>query len=361
MPKLLIIIARLNKGGTSAYIRNLVNNLPSDYEISILTGYVQGKEIEDESISELPIIRAPHLGRKIDLINDLIARKEIYREIQNMSPDIIYTHTFKAGLLTRTLRVKIPIIHAFHGHLLNEPELTGIKVKIAILIERALANRAKFLITVGQRVGEELRQEGIGEVEQYVSIPPGVEALILENKSAARRILNIQDEVRPVVVWMARVVAVKGPNRVIEIAKSIPEARFLLAGGGELMGVIQDQAPDNLTVLGWQPASLMWSVADLAISTSFNEGMPISLIEAQLAGIPVVALDVGSISEVVHDKETGFIFPIFDSSYTTALRQLVHDSNLRNEMGTLSKVYAKKYFSCSQLVDKHLELFKKII
>jgi len=362
MHKILIVIARLNKGGTSAYISELVKQLPKKkYEVLIATGYVQGSEIEDESAKSLPIVRIKHLGRKISPLNDIRARLELKKVIESFEPDLIYSHTFKAGFLTRTLNVEAPIIHAFHGHLLDEPELAGVKVKIATLIERRLAKRARYLVTVGEKVALDLLNAGVGKPEQYFSIPPGVHPLKLESSAKARNALGIKEEKRPIVVWMARVVAVKGPERVVEIAKAIPEARFLLAGGGNLTDELKKVAPGNLSILGWQAPERMWSVADIAISTSNNEGMPIALIEAQLAGIPVIAIGVGSIPEVIADEESGFVYQNFGEDFIDGVRELVKNPKLRSKLGKKGKIFSSKNFDPIEMRNRHLDLFNKFL
>jgi glycosyltransferase involved in cell wall biosynthesis len=275
-------------------------------KVLVATGFVQGAEIEDEITSAIPLIRIKHLGRAINPLKDFKARRQLIQIVEEFNPDIIYSHTFKAGLISRTMKTKVPIIHAFHGHLINEPELSGLKIKVAMSIERKLAPKAKYLVTVGQKVSDELLKAKVGRRNQFISIAPGVTPLKLVSKKKSLSDLKIANETRTLIVWMARVVPVKSPERVIELARAIPQARFLMAGGGELLNQIKENAPENLTVLGWRSANQMWAVADIAISTSQNEGMPIALIEAQLAGIPVVALDVGSVSEVIETDYTGY-------------------------------------------------------
>ncbi len=362
MPKVLIVIARLNKGGTAQYIGQLAKELPKHkYQVLVATGYVQGAEIEDEITKEIPIARIKHLGRKISPLNDLKARNEIRKLIEKYQPEIIYSHTFKAGALTRTIKTNIPIIHAFHGHLIDEPELKGIKIKIAMAIERKLAPKAKYLVTVGKNVATELMNENVGQKTQYISIAPGVKPLKLQNRKNVLTNLGLTKEKRPLIVWLARVVAVKGPEKVIELAKAIPEARFLMAGGGDLLNQIKTDAPENLAVLGWKSANQMWAVADLAISTSENEGMPIALIEAQLAGIPVVALNVGSVSEVIKDKETGYVFNEFNKNYFDAVKELTRNKKLRNKLGNSATKRSKKEFDPGRFVQDHLKLFKRAL
>ena len=362
MPKVLILIARLNVGGTAQYIGELVGGLRrSGYEVLVATGNVQGAEVEDQVVRELPIKRIAHLGRKVSPHSDFRARREIQGLIQSFQPNLIYSHTFKAGALVRSLRNEVPVVHAFHGHLLNEPELLGWKSRLVVLLEKFFARRARLLVTVGEQVSRELLAEGVGRAEQYRSIAPGVRPLELEQRNAARKALGINDEKRPIVVWMARVTAVKAPQRVAEVARHIPEARFLLAGGGDLMDEISRDLPSNLSIMGWQPATRMWAVADLAISTSENEGMPVALIEAQLAGIPVVAIDVGSVGEVIADGETGYTLDTFDDRFIEKVRELVHSENQRNHMGASAKVRASREFSPERLIASHIKLFEEIL
>lgn len=362
MHRILIVIARLNKGGTAHYIGQLVKELPKhEYQVLVATGHVQGAEVEDEITKEIPIVRINHLGRKISPLNDLKARKEIKEVIRKFKPDIIYSHTFKAGALTRTIRTDTPIIHAFHGHLIDEPELKGLKIKVAMAIERKLAPRAKYLVTVGKNVAAELLNARVGKKFQYVSIAPGVKPLRLQNKKKAIFELELTTEQRPLIVWLARVVAVKGPEKVIELAKAVPEARFLMAGGGDLLNQIKKNAPENLTILGWKSADQMWAVADIAISTSENEGMPIALIEAQLAGIPVVALNVGSVSEAIKDKETGFIFNEFNQNYIDTVKELAENKKERNRLGKAATKRSKKEFDPGRFVQDHLKLFNRAL
>jgi glycosyltransferase involved in cell wall biosynthesis len=362
MPKVLIVIARLNVGGTAQYIGELVKGLKgSKYEVLVATGHVQGAEVEDQVLREMPIVRIPSLGRRISPSNDWRARADLKRVINDFQPDLIYSHTFKAGLISRSIKDAIPRVHAFHGHLLSEPELQGWKSRVVVWVERWLAPKSKLLVTVGQRVADELLEVGVGIKTQYRSIAPGVVPLALEDRDKARKELGIAEEVRPIVVWMARVTAVKAPQRVKEIAKLIPEARFLLAGGGDMLDEVSQNLPENLTVLGWQPATKMWAVADIAISTSENEGMPVALIEAQLAGVPVVAVSVGSVAEVIADGDTGFLFDEFGSDYIFKVRQLVLENSELKKLGKAAEERAKAQFSPQKLINSHVALFEEIL
>ena len=154
--RVLHVIARLNVGGTARYITQLAHELPQHgIETFVATGFVQGDEVEDPSAQSIDVIRIPALGRSINPIKDHLARKQLEKIIEDVKPDIIHTHTFKAGYITRMKKQPIPVVHTFHGHLLDDPEFSGFKSKIIIAIEKKLAKRSAKLVTVGHIVGQE--------------------------------------------------------------------------------------------------------------------------------------------------------------------------------------------------------------
>ena len=362
MPKVLIVIARLNKGGTAQFISHLYEEMPKNvYQIVVATGYVQGSEIEDQSVKKINPIRIKHLGRSINPIKDLLSFFELRKLVSQIRPDIIYSHTFKAGLLVRLLGTNIPVIHTFHGHLLDDPTIKGIKKSVLIRIERSLAKRTKILVTIGKQVGRELIEVGIGKKSQYFSMDPGIHPLILSKPFDVRKKFKLEKEKRPIVAWVARMAPVKRPDRVTKLALSIPEAKFIMAGGGELFQTIKNQQIHNIDVLGWVKAEEIYAIADVAINTSENEGMPISLIEAQYAGIPVVATKVGSVSEVIENGKTGFVVKDFDKDFANRLKTLIENPSMHKKMGKAAAKRSKKEFDPRRFVQDHLKLFKRAL
>jgi glycosyltransferase involved in cell wall biosynthesis len=360
--RVLHVIARLNVGGTARYITQLANELPKHgIETFVATGFVQGAEVEDESAKSINLIRVSSMGRSINPIKDHFARKQLDKIIAEVKPDIIHTHTFKAGYVIRMKKLSVPVIHTFHGHLLDDPEFTGFKSKIIIELERMLAKKSAKLVTVGRRVSEELLEQKIGYRTQYVNIPPGVVPVNLTPKEQALKNLNLEDEGKPLVGWIARVTGVKNPMRALEVADAMPDTRFIMAGGGDLLEQVKAAAPSNVTVVGWAEAADLFGAADIILSTSENEGMPVALIEAQLAGKPVVATDVGSVSEVILNHETGIVTNKNAGSIASALESLVIDRAKREEMGRLAVARAQALFSVDRMINAHIELYKSIV
>ena len=161
-------------------------------------------------------------------------------------------------------------------------------------------------------------------------------------------------------LWLARVTGVKNPQRVIEIAKRLPEIDFYLAGSGDLLERIKKQAPRNLKVLGWQDAKSILPIADIFLSTSENEGMPIALIEAQLAAIPVVATNIGSVPEVVLHNKSGIICSRSNDELITAIKKLTQNKSLRSKFGRTGRAHALKSFSEKNLISVHKKVYLKL-
>ena len=360
--RVLHIIARLNVGGTARYIAQLATELPKHgVQTFVATGFVQGDEVEDPSAQSIDVIRIPALGRSINPIKDHLARKQLDAVIREVKPDIIHTHTFKAGYITRMKKQPVPVVHTFHGHLLDDPEFSGLKSKVIIAIEKMLAKKSAKLVTVGEIVGQELLQHHIGVKGQYISIAPGVVALKITERKEALKNCGLTDNGQPIIGWIARVTGVKNPIRALEVARAIPNAQFVIAGGGDLLDNVKAAAPTNVSVIGWAQAEDLFGAADIILSTSENEGMPVALIEAQLAGKPVVATHVGSVSEVIANGETGLVTDKNPQSLTAAVNTLIADTAKRSAMGTLAASRAQSLFSVERMINAHVALYKSIV
>jgi glycosyltransferase involved in cell wall biosynthesis len=355
------VIARLNVGGTARYLTQLAEHLPNhNVKIVIASGYVQGEEVEDPSASQFKIIRIPSLGRAINLIADYKAYKELKRVVADLKPDLIHTHTFKAGLIGRIRNLGVPVVHTFHGHLFTDPEFKGVKGTVIRLIEKYLAPRSHSLVTVGVGVAQDLIKKGIGVRSQYRSIAPGVLPLDVTKRSKAFKNVNLTDDGKFVVGWIARMTGVKNPQRALEIAQQIPNLHFVMAGGGDLLDSIKAKAGNNVSVVGWQDARDVFGACDLVLSTSENEGMPVALIEAQLAGLPVVATNVGAVAEVVDSGATGWVVATDNAALVHAIRKVVDSPDKGKDMGQAAATRAQKLFSVDRMITAHVDLYRSI-
>ena len=358
--RVLHVIARLNVGGTARYITRLAEELPKHkIETFVATGFVQGSEEEDPSAKNLKVIRIPSLGRQFNPIKDHFAFKQLLKVVKEVKPDILHTHTFKAGYIgrirakeiTKAAGKQVKFVHTFHGHLFDDPEFSGIKSSVITSLERRFAKRTDAIVTVGAQVANELLERNIGKPKQFTNIPPGVEPLKLPKGKPSAKVT---------IGWIARVTGVKNPLRALEIANLFPDAQFLIAGGGDLLDQVKARAPKNTKVLGWTDAAKLFAASDIILSTSENEGMPIALIEAQLASKPVVATNVGGVSEVVLTDKTGFVTNKNTQELAKALEKLIGSKALRTAQGKAAKAHATKAFSVEKMISAHVSLYKKL-
>ena len=359
--RVLHVIARLNVGGTANYIYSLIQELPKkNVETFIAAGSVQGSEIESKNFENVNIYRINSLGRKFQPLKDFCSFKELLQIVANLKPDVLHTHTFKAGLIGRinsraiqkAAGKQVKFVHTFHGHLFDDPEFTGIKTRSIGLVEAYLAKRTDAIITVGAQVGRDLQNRGIGDFDLFTNIPPGVAPLKVKKIKANKQVT---------VGWIARMTGVKNPFRALELASLFPATRFLIAGGGDLLSQIKEAAPENAHILGWTQAEELFAASDVILSTSENEGMPIALIEAQLASKPVVATNVGGVSEVIINNKTGFVTEKTTSELADALEKLIKSKELRLKLGNAGRVHATKTFSIEKMIRAHVDLYKSLI
>jgi glycosyltransferase involved in cell wall biosynthesis len=358
--RVLHVIARLNVGGTTRYITRLVEELPKyKIETFVATGFVQGSEQEDPTAKKLRVIRIPSLGRQINPIKDHSAFKQLLQIVREIKPDILHTHTFKAGYIGR-IKIKeinkaagkqVKLVHTFHGHLFDDPEFSGLKSLMITFFERRFAMRTDAIVTVGAKVATELLERRIGKQKQFTNIPPGVEPLKIPKAKPRKKIT---------IGWIARITGVKNPMRALEIAKLFPDAEFLIAGGGDMLEQVKAQAPGNTKVLGWTEAPKLFADSDIILSTSESEGMPIALIEAQLASKPVVATNVGGVAEVVINNKTGFVTRKNTEELAKALEKLINSKALRTAQGKAARAHATKAFSVEKMIEAHVSLYTKL-
>jgi glycosyltransferase involved in cell wall biosynthesis len=228
--------------------------------------------------------------------------------------------------------------------------------------ERALACVTDRIVAVGERVRDDLLRAGVGRPEQYEVIAPGVELPAPPpTRAEARRLLGLPPGAR-VVGFTGRLIRIKRPDRIVELARRLPDAVVVIAGEGSLYPEVAATAPRNLRLLGWRPdVQVVHAACDLAVLTSDNEGMPLSLIEAALCGVPAVTTAVGSAGEVVLDGETGLVVDVDPATFADAVGRLLADDGLRLRMGLAARVRAETEFSVRRMVDAHVHLYQRIL
>ena len=199
-------------------------------------------------------------------------------------------------------------------------------------------------------------------------MPPGLEIGLLPHKSESQDSYGLSKTVLQC-AFIGRVTQIKRPDRfldvVSEIKKRSVQLHFFIAGDGEFLEICRERIKKEdlpVTVLGWQSdIERVLSAADIVVLTSDNEGTPLSLIQAGMAGLPVVTTNVGSVPEVVLDGVTGIITDLDVEAIADALEKLVTDKGLRAQYGDAAQKFTLSHFGVKRLVSDHEELYKKLI
>jgi glycosyltransferase involved in cell wall biosynthesis len=289
--------------------------------------------------------------------------------MRRFRPQIVHTHTAKAGVLGRlAARLSgVPAtVHTFHGHLLHG-YFSPRRTKALVQVERALAPLTTRLVAVGSRVRDELLAAGIGAPHQFAVVPPGTALSGLSDPTIARKDLGLPTD-GLMVGYIGRLTRVKQPQRFLEIASRMlarhPGVTFVIAGEGTMLEELRRLARPlgpAVRFLGWRDdVATVYSALDLVVLTSDNEGMPVSLIETALAGLPAVTTDVGSAAEVVLNGVTGLVTSTTVDDLAAAVESLLVDAGLRAKLGRAAALRARRQFSPERLIDDTEALYEEI-
>jgi glycosyltransferase involved in cell wall biosynthesis len=379
------VIARLNVGGPAVHLVHLSAGLEARYPERFTQRLVTGIEAPHEA-SMVPLARdrgiepviLPSLGREVAPRDDALALLALYRQFRSWRPDVVETHTAKAGTLGRIAAVaaRVPVrIHVFHGHVLRG-YFGPRKTRVYLEIERALARLSTRLIALGAAQRRELLDLGIGTRQKLISVPLGFElAPFLDPppRGALRHELGLSPDT-PLVGILGRLAPIKRHDVFIRaaarIAEAKPETRFVIVGDGETQGETKRLAAelkiaDRVHFLGWRPHSdlaALLAELDVLANTSDNEGMPVSLIEGMAAGVPVVATAAGGTVSLIEDGISGSLVPIGDWEATADMCiTLLDDPGLRARRVVAARATVHPQCDVSTLVETMARLYTSLV
>jgi glycosyltransferase involved in cell wall biosynthesis len=366
------IIARMNVGGPAVLVADLMRNFdPKLVNAVLVTGYCDENESDylDEVAKDVRAIRVPGLGRSVSPLRDVSAFFLLIKEIRKFKPDVIHTHTAKAGVLGRVAGLlgapTAKRVHTFHGHLLHG-YFSKSKTQLVVFVEKFLAVITFRLIAIGNSVKKDLVNAKIGKVSKYEVIFPGLQPLKTYAKEEAKKSLGLEAD-KTYLVFVGRLTQIKRPDRLLEIARYLkvnqPNSQMLIAGAGELLGTIVGVSASEdlpITFLGWRnDIDLILGAADIAILCSDNEGIPLTLIQASQAGLPIVSTDVGSVSDIVIDGVTGYLTEVSSDGLIKGISTLLENPKLRHTFGKAGEQRARDFFSSHLMVEHHQRLYSQ--
>jgi glycosyltransferase involved in cell wall biosynthesis len=383
--KILRVIARLNMGGPALHVAYLTAGLREHgYDTTLVAGTLARGEDSMSFVADardVEVVRIDELGREISPLRDLVATLRLARLIRRERPDILHTHTAKAGTVGRVAallagrRAPPIVVHTFHGHVLRG-YFGPLRSRLFRLLERWLAARTTALIAVSPQVRDDLVALGVAPPERFVVIRLGIEldervAAERDGRAESRRYLGIASD-RFAVGWIGRMTAVKRTDDVLVAFRRLRDdgvdAVLCMVGDGpdrpELerraheLGVIRDTL-----FLGYQEdVAPFYAAFDALVLPSSNEGTPVSAIEALAAGRPVVATRVGGVPDVVQEGQDGFLVdPGATDDLADRLARLARDPALRERMGGAGRERVLPRYAVARLIDDVDRLYRSLL
>jgi glycosyltransferase involved in cell wall biosynthesis len=407
--KVVRIIARLNVGGPAKHVVWLTEGLRNaGYESVLVAGTVPVGEDDMGYFAEnsgVKPIFIPEMSREIS-VKDLLTVWKLYRLLCRERPDIVHTHTAKAGTVGRLAgflyRWSTPgaiigrprqckLVHTYHGHIFHS-YYGPLKTKTFILIERLLARLATNCLVV---ISEQQRSEifgtyRVGRVEQFKVIPLGLDLEVFGKWETRRRLfreeLSLGDDVILVGI-VGRLTEIKNHElflRGVACFKNFSthvkhdRVKFVVIGDGALRGSLEHLTrtlglEDSVVFAGSRKdPENFYPALDVVALTSRNEGTPLTLIEAMANARPIIATAVGGVLDLLGESSEG-VLPYQEcqrgistesdneKSFAAGLLRLVEDSDLRNELGLRGKEFVERTYPKQRLFEDVKELYVELM
>lgn len=383
MPKIVRILNRFNVGGPTYNVAYLTKYINPQYTTVLLGGKKNDSEASSEYIlKQLDIAYTiiPEMQRSIGIWNEIKALHKLIHIIKTEKPDIVHTHAAKAGTLGRIAAwyCGVPyVFHTFHGHVFHS-YFRSVVTKVFILIERLLAKTCTAIVAIS-----DLQKHELGTVFK-ICPPHKIEVIPLgfdlekftqnteEKRAQFRQEYGIESNEIAIGI-VGRLVPVKNHSLFIQafstcLSKTSKPLRAYIIGDGELRTELETlwntTEPDihnkKLTFTSWiQDVDVAYAGLDIVCLTSHNEGTPVSLIEAQAAGKPIVSTNVGGIQNIVEENLTAFLTTNTIEDFSQKLLEIIQNDELRQSMSTHSQQVSIEKFGYKRLCTDMERMYEK--
>ena len=371
----------------------LTKYLPPEFETLLVVGEKEAHEKSADYLATqlgLEYVTIPEMGRAISPIKDWQAYQKLKNLIQEYKPDIVHTHAAKPGALGRLAASAcgVPaIVHTYHGHVFHS-YFNKLKTEFYINAERFLASKTSAIVAISEAQKKELSEEfRIAPADKFRVIPLGLDLdrfqeNIAEKRKRFRDEFDLDDDTIAIGI-IGRLVPVKNHglflNAIHHVLQNTPrKIKAFIIGDGETRKELEKQAaalgisfsvqsdtshPHPLVFTSWRSdVDTINAGLDIVTLTSYNEGTPVSLIEAQAANKPIVSTRVGGIGDIVVEGKTALLAHVAEPElFSHHLLQLVQDDNLRRALSNNSQAYVMQRFSYQRLMNDMSELYYQLL
>lgn len=348
------------------------------HDVTLIAGPALGPEgqlITNARDGGYRVIEIDQMRRPINPIRDHRAYRRLLRLLRDLRPDIMHSHSSKAGILARKAAAKVGgmrIVHTVHG-LPYHRYLSPWRNKLYIALEKRAARRSDAIISVSDAMTRQALAAGVGRPEQYTTIYSGMEVEPYLHASGAKAFgdsMGLDDDAL-LVTQVSRLAELKGHQYILDAAEQItdPRVRFCFAGDGRWRDRIASEIKrrgldDRFTLTGLIPPEQIPAVmaaSDIVVHCSLREGLARTLPQAMLAGRPVISFDIDGAAEVVDDS-TGVLLPPGDvTGLVDAIEKLADSPDLRAALGAAGREKCREMFSRQRMVDRIEELYLRLL
>lgn len=374
--KIIHIITLMELGGAQQTVLTILKNLNDERFDRVLFCGRGGFLDAAAQASGFPVRFVPHLIRQIRPWRDVWALVSLWRLLRLEKPDIVHTHSSKAGVLGRLAAwgAGVPaVVHTVHGFGFTPAQPSWVR-GLFILLERFLARRTTALIFVSKANQDEALVRGIGDQNQMHVIRAAVPlstyfGVTHRSESPSGIRLAPSDKL---VITVGPFKPQKNLLDFIRVAEMVsvrhPEAKFVIVGDGTDRPSLETEIAKrglthHLFLLGWrQDMAVIFSRADIFCMTSLWEGLPMALVEAMAAGLPSVVNAVDGCKDVIRDGQNGFLVAPGSPEVTAKkIIQLLEDPVLAQNMGTLARKSLGQDFDTNTMVSDHETLYSSLV
>jgi glycosyltransferase involved in cell wall biosynthesis len=361
-PRILYVVTRAERGGAQTHVLDLACSMRAGFEVSVATGE-EGFLTQACREREIPVYVLPHLQRQVRPITDARAFREIWQLIRKLRPDLLHLHTFKAGFLARLAGriLGIPSVYTIHAWLYGTPAVSRFSSALSGPCERVAARWCERIITVSRAGARVVRGLRIGSPSKLVTIHNG-----LPDCSQQARLSPTET---PVITMVARFIEGKDHDLLLRAFARIPKGpRLRLVGDGPTRASVESLARElgiheQVDFLGNRDdVPSLLATSDVFVLASRSEMLPISILEAMRAGLPVIASDVGGVGEAITHNENGFLVPSGSvSALTQALTALTNNYALRLRMGQTGRQRFTEQFLSSSMEERTRSIYWDVL